>query len=255
MSSGRYAPIPNAQEAIDAERQMEDAFDVSDDEDGERTSETRPMISPLPASGTTSNLHNNNNPTNANLYNFEYDYTMPPPGSPPRPSARALPNNVFGNSNGYVPDSNGTVTVSPRSRNGWIQRTLAPWLPASLAQAAPSQQGAIGGGNGNDGVFANVTAKPTASVANDLSRAEQGSSNAHIVPEFEQKDVPPTYADAQMDAVPPYWDTTVLTPAGIGEDLMVEGFPPGHVFAFVTSFFISFSFQFIGEFYSSLNQK
>jgi hypothetical protein len=126
-----------------------------------------------------------------------------------------------------------------------------------LAQSRPSQQRTIGGGNGNDGVFANVTAKPTASAANDLSRAEQGSSNAHIVPEFEQKDVPPTYADAQMDAVPPYWDTTVLTPAGAGDDLMVEGFPPGHVFSFITSFFISFSFQFIGEvsFALSINEN
>src|ERR1700743_1627391 len=99
--SGKYAPIPSAREAADAERQMEDAFDASDDEDGDRTSETRPMMA---TSGSTSN-HHNNIQTNSNLYNFEFDYTMPPPGSPPRPSARALPNNIFGNSNGYVPDT------------------------------------------------------------------------------------------------------------------------------------------------------
>jgi len=224
---------------------MEDAFDASDDEEGDKTSETRPMMTTtLPSTGSTSN-HHNNNPINPNLYNFEIDYTMPPPGSPPRPSARALPNNIFGNSNGYVPDT--TVPAFPsRPRSGWLQRTFGSWLPASLAPSTASQQRVIGGGNGNDGVFANVTAKPTTSTSNNLSRAEQGSSNPHIVPEFEQKDVPPTYAEAQLDAVPPYWDTTVLTP-GAGEDLIVEGFPPGHVFTFVTSFFISFSFQFIGE--------
>ncbi|KIM33151.1 hypothetical protein M408DRAFT_325964 [Serendipita vermifera MAFF 305830] len=241
--AGRYAPIPTAQEAIDnAERQMEDAFDVSDDE-GE---ETRPMI---PSNTNEDDIIPNNNTTNnSNLYNFEFDYTMPPPGSPPRPSALALPNNVFGNSNGYVPDTSTLATP----QTSWFQRNVAKWNPLSSTRRPA---GPVGSGNGNDGVFANLSAKPTASSVpnDDLSRAEQGgSNNAHIVPEFEQKDVPPTYADAQRDAVPPYWDTTVLAPAGAGDDMLVEGFPPGHVFSFVTSLFISFSFQFIGFMLTSI---
>lgn len=223
---------------------MEDAFDVSDDEDErEQEQETRPMIPTAQAGLSSDDIPSSNN--NNNLYNFEYDYMMPPPGSPPRPSARAIPDNVFGNSNGYVPVSV-QIPRSSTSQSGWIQRNLVPFLPRRLSSNTSQQPRLIGGGSNNDGVFANVVAKPTVSTENDLRSVEEGSSNAHVVPEFEQKDAPPTYADAQQDAVPPYWDTTVLAPANMGDDFIIEGLAPGHIFVFVTSFFISFSFQFIG---------
>ncbi|CAG7849363.1 SubName: Full=Related to metal homeostasis protein {ECO:0000313/EMBL:CCA78079.1} [Serendipita indica DSM 11827] len=238
MPNAAYAPIPNPQDAVEAaERHMEDAFDLSDDED-DAQQETRPMIaaraaSPEPASPPIANDNN--------TYNFE-DWTLPPPGEPPRPSPFAYANNIFNNTNGVV----GTpVARPPDPRGGWLKQRLRGILPARLT--GQSQSRTMGSGLGNDGVFANVTAKPIApSTANEQSRAEQGTSTIHVAPEFEQKDAPPTYAEAQQDAVPPYWDTTVLAPAGSGDELIVEGFPPGHVFSFVTSFFISFSFQFIG---------
>ena len=240
MPNAAYAPIPNPQDAVDAaERHMEDAFDISDDEDDDVQHETRPMIaardtSPEPASPLVA--HDNNS------YNFE-DYALPPPGEPPRPSPFAYADNIFNNTNGVV----GTPVIAPQGpRGGWVQQRLRGLLPARFTGETPSR--IVGSGLSNDGVFANVTAKPVApSTANEQSRAEQGSSTVHVAPEFEQKDVPPTYAEAQQDAVPPYWDTTVLAPAGAGDELIVEGFPPGHVFSFVTSFFISFSFQFIGN--------
>ncbi|PVF95554.1 hypothetical protein CPB86DRAFT_710956 [Serendipita vermifera] len=197
---------------------------------------TRPVEHPL-----TGNSNANNN-----LYDFEYDYTIPPPGSPPRPSALAIPNNIFGNTNGQLPE---TTSIPSFPRPNWVQRNFGSWLPDRFA---PRQSRVMGSGLGNDGVFANVTAKPSTNTAPDPSHAEQGTSSVHIAPEFEQKDAPPTYADAQMDAVPPYWDTTVLAPAHSSDELIIEGLPPGHLLSFLTSLFISFSFQFIGFMLTSI---
>lgn len=249
-SRAAYAPLPSAHETAEAaERQMEDAFDLSDDEDDDhgRPEETRPMI---PAASATArgpaSPSDDHSPSN-NLYNFEYDYTMPPPGSPPRPSALAIPGNIFGNTNGYLPVAEEVIRPAP-ARDGWVRRNLGRLFSQESDTRRP-----IGGGTNNDGVFANVVAKPTApSTTNNLSNAEEGSSNVHVAPEFEQKDAPPTYADAQQDAVPPYWDTTVLAPANMGDELIIEGMAPGHVFSFITSFFISFSFQFIGMHFHGL---
>lgn len=252
MPAVRYTPIPNPQEAAEAaERELEDAFDVSDDErDAEPTSraETRPMIRPSSAPDSPINNISNNNfnstprsTSNNNLYNFEYDYTIPPPGSPPRPSTFAIPDNIFGNTNGYVPVD--PAIPSSSARPGWFRRNVGRLLPGGSSSTTGTT---VGGGIGNDGVFANMTSKPTTSNAASLNRAEEGTSNMHIAPEFEQKDVPPSYGEAQADAVPPYWDTTVVAPANSGEELIVEGFPPGHVFSFITSLLISFSFQFLG---------
>lgn len=167
---------------------------------------------------------------------------MPPPGSPPRPTAFAIPNNIFGNNNGYVPVSADIPTNIGRS--GWLRRNLGRLLPGGSSSTTGTL---VGGGTNNDGVFANITSKPTTSTAG-LDRAEEGTSTVHIAPEFVQKDAPPTYGEAQADAVPPYWDTTVVAPANSGEELIVEGLAPGHLFSFVTSFLISFSFQFLGMF-------
>lgn len=56
-----------------------------------------------------------------------------------------------------------------------------------------------------------------------------------------------TYADAQADTVPPYWETTVHAPGGVeGGDFLVDDLPTGTVFVFAANLFISFFFQFIG---------
>ena len=105
--------------------------------------------------------------TPAGTYDFEnvdYDYTRPPPGSPPGPSSRALPNE-WGNSNGLVPSFSTVNTDAVRTRGGWFRRTAQAVLPShyvqrlGLAPEVPAH--AVGGGTTNDGVFANVTAKPS----------------------------------------------------------------------------------------------
>ncbi|KAF1977184.1 hypothetical protein BU23DRAFT_551109 [Bimuria novae-zelandiae CBS 107.79] len=86
--------------------------------------------------------------------------------------------------------------------------------------------GRIYGGGQNDGVFANLSAKPT--------RGE----------EVEEK--PPTYEQAAADATPPYWETTILAPGTFGDEVFVEGLPVGSVFSFVWNAMISMSFQLVG---------
>jgi len=179
----RYAPLPTTQQ--DPEREMEDAFEGSDDEHD--ASESQPMISQrspsLPALSHTNNISDPPNQSGAPLYDFEYDYP-PPPGSPPRPSELALPGNVFGNNNGYIPVFSG-VRPAPRQGN-WFTKAVRGWLPG---RPTPTPGRPVGGGTHMDGVFANVVAKPT-TIENPRA-LEEGTSNVHIAPEFEQNDVPP----------------------------------------------------------------
>ncbi|KAI8577558.1 hypothetical protein K450DRAFT_251416 [Umbelopsis ramanniana AG] len=79
----------------------------------------------------------------------------------------------------------------------------------------------------NDGVFANMSAKP------------ESESN-------KDDETPPTYEEASTDATPPYWQTTIIAPAGMGDMVLVEGMPVGNVFAFAWNMIISMSFQFVG---------
>jgi len=72
--------------------------------------------------------------------------------------------------------------------------------------------------------------------------------NVYVVPEETQSNAPPSYAAAQADAVPPYWETTVHTPAGLDTDsgMIIEDLPSGSIFTFVANLFTSFFFQFVG---------
>lgn len=57
-----------------------------------------------------------------------------------------------------------------------------------------------------------------------------------------------TYNEAQADAVPPYWETTVHAPAGLdpNADLIIDDLPTGSFLIFCLNVFISFFFQFVG---------
>ncbi|KAH0360734.1 hypothetical protein KCU65_g9195, partial [Aureobasidium melanogenum] len=84
-----------------------------------------------------------------------------------------------------------------------------------------------GGSSANDGVFANISAKPT--------RGE----------ELEEK--PPTYEQAAADSAPPYWETSILAPGAFNsDDIFVDGLVVGSLFSFVWNALISMSFQLIG---------
>ena len=51
--------------------------------------------------------------------------------------------------------------------------------------------------------------------------------------------------------MPPYWETTILAPSGIGGELLVDGLPAGSLLSFMSNMLISFSFQFVGQSHSS----
>lgn len=183
----RYAPLHNP--ALDPENELDAAFEISDDEDedDQRPQRNTRSVSAHngyhPLSNVEPEPHTQDPPAPApapapGTYDFEnvdYDYTGPPPGSPPSPSSRALPNE-YGNSNGLVPTFS-ALDVDAARRGGWFRRTAAAVLPSHYVQrlgfAPQVPTGAVGSGVHNDGVFANVTAKPSLPV-----RIQQG---AHII--------------------------------------------------------------------------
>jgi len=237
--SGRYAPLANPRSAPDAEREMEDAFDLDDDNDEQAAHESTRL---------TSNIHPSQPEPSSRAetsaipggYDFEREYDFPPPGSPPRPSSRALPND-YGNSNGFLPTA--PVNV-PKPRQSFFRRAVGAVLPTHYQRVptdGPTRP--TGGGIENDGVFANVTAKPQPAR---VIRTEDG--DIHLVPEDNQKESPPSYLEAQADAVPPYWETTIHAPAGLdgAGDMIIDDLPSGSFLIFCLNVFISFFFQFVG---------
>ncbi|KAJ7368433.1 hypothetical protein DFH08DRAFT_762289 [Mycena albidolilacea] len=238
MSSGRYAPLPNSRPDRDGNDEMDAAFDDSDDEGDD--SESRPL-NPVPTSprATHSSRPSAHIPGTYDFENVDYDY--PPPGSPPGPSAMALPNE-FGNSNGLVPDTFDVNSAAPGPRRGWFSRTAAAVLPSHYIQrfGMGSRNQVVG--NNNDGVFANVTAKPTAPI-----RVQDGD-NSYLVPEDTRAEAPPSYASAQADAVPQYWETTVHAPfaSGVAGEMIIDSLPSGTLFSFLWNMLVSISFQLIG---------
>ncbi|KDR76272.1 hypothetical protein GALMADRAFT_247580 [Galerina marginata CBS 339.88] len=236
--SGRYAPLANPL-APDAEREMEDAFDLNDDNDDHVVAhESTPLTNNTQSSQEESRIETSAIPGG---YDFEREYDFPPPGSPPRPSSRALPND-YGNSNGLLP----TAPVNiPKPRQSFFRRAVGAILPTHY-QRVPTENHSTrptGGGIENDGVFANVTAKPQRAR---VVTTEDG--DIHMVPEDNQKETPPSYLEAQADAVPPYWETTVHAPAGfdVSGDMVIDDLPTGSFLIFCLNVFISFFFQFVG---------
>ncbi|CDO76262.1 hypothetical protein BN946_scf184470.g20 [Trametes cinnabarina] len=251
---------------------MEAAFDDSDDED-DHHHPRQPVNShngyqalsnaePEPEAPTNDDYQYEQNQRSrstsasagAGGYDFEnvdFDWIRPPPGSPPGPSTQAVPNE-YGNSNGLIPSFSQirTDATSSTSRKGagWFRRTAQAILPSHYVQrlglAEPQRpQGPIGGGTVNDGVFANVTAKPSRGV-----RIQDGDE-VYIVPEEVQKEVPPSYAQAQADAVPPYWETTIHAPSAASNtpgEVVIDGLPTGSLFSFLWNLLVSISFQFVG---------
>ncbi|KAI0926011.1 hypothetical protein AcV5_008591 [Taiwanofungus camphoratus] len=230
-----YAPLPNPRSEPEAEREMEEAFD-SDHGDDEHHTESTPLTQgyipterPEPTALTI-----------PGAYDFERDYDYPPPGSPPSPTAFALPNDI-GNTNGQLP----SAPVRPQSnRPSFFRRAVGALLPQHYARipSGPAVTRPRGGGIENDGVFANVMAKPGRSVA-----VRDRNGEVYMVPEEVQNEMPPSYTEAQADAVPPYWETTVHAPLGLGPgDMIVDDLPTGSVVFFIATIFVSYFFQFVG---------
>ncbi|KIJ52498.1 hypothetical protein M422DRAFT_26081 [Sphaerobolus stellatus SS14] len=282
--SGRYVPVPNPL-AQSADHEIDAAFG-SDDEDDDNRNETSPL-NPNGDSGraqdTRTSSHNDNyaqytntdNYTNTQThtrmpsqaqripgaYDFEtdsFDYArVPPPGSPPGSTHFAVPN-PYGNSNGILP----STPVIPRrpqrmpARSNMFRRAVGALLPTHYQRVStedgegPSSgpsSGPLGGGTNNDGVFANITAKPA------RGRVIQDGESIYVVPEEVQKEAPPSYAVAQADQAPAYYETFVHAPSGgLDGEVLVEGMPTGSIFTFAWTMLISMSFQFVGFLFTYL---
>lgn len=117
-------------------------------------------------------------------------------------------------------DSNVQSSSSSSSSSESQQR------PTPSSSVRPTRS--IGMGRTNDGVFANLNAKP--------ERAG----------EKPEEDLPPSYEQAAADATPPYWETTILAPGMASDEVYVDGLPVGSVFSFIWNGMISMSFQLIG---------
>ncbi|GAA5988836.1 hypothetical protein JCM11641_005035 [Rhodosporidiobolus odoratus] len=142
-------------------------------------------------------------------------------------------------------DTEGRTSYPPPSAQGGGVRSIHLPLPARPPQfAAPVGAAAgapggrvCGGGQGNDGVFANLSAKP------------DNPGGLDVVGEGPDKDeVLPSYNAANLDSTPPYWETTVITPGGpfSADDIIVDGLPVGNFFSFAWNLLVSMSFQFVG---------
>ena len=70
---------------------------------------------------------------------------------------------------------------------------------------------------------------------NSISERNRSSTNSYK-----------SYEQAAADATPPYWETTILTPGMISDEVYVDGLPVGSVFSFVWNAIISMSFQLVG---------
>ncbi|KAM0793334.1 hypothetical protein ACM66B_000790 [Microbotryomycetes sp. NB124-2] len=115
----------------------------------------------------------------------------------------------------------------------------APQFAAPRATDGHSGTRVFGGGQNNDGVFANLSAKPD--NTNSLGYVG-GDDDEH------KDEVLPAYEVAALDSTPPYWETTVITPGGtLGpDDICVDGLPVGNLFGFAWNLLVSMSFQFVG---------
>jgi hypothetical protein len=122
--------------------------------------------------------------------------------------------------------------TSTSSHHSNTHSTRSVNAPSQLAVPSPFAQETRSSARyvprpGNDGVFANLEAKDTESS--------------------DKYDEPlPSYEAAAADAVPPYWETTIITPGMDSDEVYVDGLPVGNFFAFIWNAMISMSFQFVG---------
>ncbi|OJD19714.1 hypothetical protein AJ78_00337 [Emergomyces pasteurianus Ep9510] len=128
-----------------------------------------------------------------------------------------------------TPQADSGPTYSGRGGNGQSQSVLTTDNATQAASNPPvstSSRTIHGAGTTNDGVFANLAAKP-----------ERGEKT---------EDLPPTYEQAAADATPPYWETTIVAPGMSSDEVYVDGLPVGSVFSFIWNGMISTSFQLVG---------
>ncbi|CAG7848442.1 SubName: Full=Related to metal homeostasis protein {ECO:0000313/EMBL:CCA71227.1} [Serendipita indica DSM 11827] len=238
MPRRQYAAVP-AQDTD--EDQLEQAFAASDDEHDEHdgNNAARPLLTPSVYGPRSSHTPRTTRTTVDGSYNFEYDYP-PPPGSPPREFAIA---NHWGNTNGILVTE--PVHYDPKRQGNWFTRTWRSVTGRGRRGTPPV--GTYGGGINNDGVFANISSRPTGTRSQQRAgenRAENETDTIYHAPELAPNDAPPSYLASQMDQAPPYWQTTVF--ATSDGELLIESIPAGTIVGFLGAFIVSVFLEWIG---------
>ncbi|KAJ1930638.1 hypothetical protein IWQ60_000146 [Tieghemiomyces parasiticus] len=104
--------------------------------------------------------------------------------------------------------------------------------PATAAGAAASSSSAAHpstvGGQANDGVFFNISAKP------DLFADKPPTEPL------------PSYQEVVGEQAPPYFDPTVVAIGGDTGEILIEGLPVGSAFVFALNMLVSTVFQLVG---------
>lgn len=197
--SSRRLLNDDSHRADDADQTLADAFDDGSDSEAENEPDDRQRLmraNPEPRSIAGGSDYNNDDNGNENG------------------SAAASSSSQGGGQGQQQQDQ-----TQQQSRGIFRRLTILPsFTPSS---SAPGR--VIGS---NDGVFANLAAKP-----------ERGEKN---------EDLPPSYEEAAADATPPYWETTILAPGISSDEVFVDGLPVGSIFSFVWNAMISMSFQLVG---------
>lgn len=124
-----------------------------------------------------------------------------------------------------VHDGNGSNPPAAVTRLPVVAPPVSSNVPARTYTGAPPFSTFS---HSNDGVFANLNAKP-----------ERGEK---------LEEQPPSYEAAAADATPPYWETTILAPGHLtsSDEVYVDGLPVGSLFSFVWNAMISMSFTLVG---------
>lgn len=104
-------------------------------------------------------------------------------------------------------------------------------VPASSHAASVSHH--------NDGVFSNLSAKP--------SFTPPSAPQLHPTKDPDAKESPPSYDTVALDPAPLYPDNIVFSAALDSDDVvLVEGLPVGSMLTFFLTMMVSMSFQFVG---------
>ena len=231
MPRRQYAPVPSSQgDAEDADRQIEDAFDISDEDHDEGQNHDNTPLLARHADAEARTPHTSRTPitrptTSAGLCNFDYDF--PPSGSPP--ADLAIPNS-WGNTNGVIVSN--PVNYNHNAQGSWVTRVWRRVVGGR--QGVDPDVGRIGGGTNNDGVFSNLSSRPTARINRPSTVAQNGAEADESIfhaPELARDDAPPSYAAAQADTAPPYWENTVVTTTP--DDFLIDSIPAGSIMAFI----------------------
>ncbi|BDD55573.1 hypothetical protein MAP00_001073 [Monascus purpureus] len=126
--------------------------------------------------------------------------------------------------------------LGTRGRSGTV-------LPTFSGSTAPSGRVI---NSTNDGVFANLAAKPErGEKTEDLPPVCFLSPDISLFDSIADMDIQ-SYEEAAADATPPYWETTILAPGISSDEVYVDGLPVGSIFSFVWNAMISMSFQLVG---------